>query len=131
MTLHSRIVAVKGIRAGESVGYGARFTAARPTDIAIVPAGYADGLDLRLAGRGFVLIAAAAHRSSARSAWTCSPWTSRVSPVQPGDEVVILGSHGHEQIDVREMAQAIGTIPYEILCRIGTRIERIYNRESA
>ena len=56
MTLHSRVVAVKGMRPGEIVGYGARFAADRPTTIAIVPAGYADGLDLRLAGRGSVLI---------------------------------------------------------------------------
>jgi alanine racemase len=51
--------------------------------------------------------------------------------VSPGDEVVIIGSQklpsGHvDRIDVREMAAAIGTIPYEILCRIGSRIERVY-----
>src|SRR3954451_5151966 len=55
MTLRSRIVAVKGVRAGEGVGYGVRFSPERPATIAIVPAGYADGLDLRLAGRGAVL----------------------------------------------------------------------------
>src|SRR2546428_14094289 len=52
MTLASRVTAVKGMRAGEVTGYGARFAATRPTTIAIVPAGYADGLDLRLAGPG-------------------------------------------------------------------------------
>ena len=46
--------------------------------------------------------------------------------VSPGDEVVIIGAQGDERIDVREMAAQIGTIPYEILCRIGSRIERIY-----
>src|SRR3954469_19246565 len=56
MTLTSRVVAVKGVREGETVGYGATFGAARPTTIAIVPAGYADGLDLRLAAGGSVLI---------------------------------------------------------------------------
>ena len=71
MTLVSRVVAVKGMRAGEITGYGGRFTAERPTTIAIVPCGYADGLDLRLAGRGTVLIRGAGRRSSARSAWTC------------------------------------------------------------
>jgi len=44
----------------------------------------------------------------------------------PGDEVVLLGTQGDERIDVREMAAAIGTIPWEILCRLGSRIERIY-----
>jgi alanine racemase len=49
--------------------------------------------------------------------------------VSPGDEVVIIGRQGEEswqQIDAREMAAAIGTIPYEIVCRIGSRIERVY-----
>ena len=56
MSLTSRVVAVKGIRAGEIVGYGARFSPERPTTLAVIPAGYADGLDRRLEGRGFVLI---------------------------------------------------------------------------
>ena len=47
--------------------------------------------------------------------------------VETGDEVVILGAQGDDRIDVREMAAAVGTIPYEVLCRIGTRIERVYN----
>ena len=46
--------------------------------------------------------------------------------VSPGDEVVIIGSQGEESIDVREMAAAIGTIPWEIVCRLGSRIERVY-----
>ena len=46
--------------------------------------------------------------------------------VSPGDEVVIIGSQGQESIDVREMAAAIGTIPWEIVCRLGARIERVY-----
>jgi alanine racemase len=50
--------------------------------------------------------------------------------VRPGDEVVILGKQGDEswqQIDAREMAAAIGTIPWEIVCRLGTRVERLYD----
>jgi alanine racemase len=45
----------------------------------------------------------------------------------PGDEVVLLGTQDDEQVDVREMAASIGTIPWEILCRLGSRIERIYS----
>jgi len=44
----------------------------------------------------------------------------------PGDEVVIVGSQGEASMGVREMAAAIGTIPYELLCRVGTRIQRVY-----
>jgi alanine racemase len=47
--------------------------------------------------------------------------------VSPGDEVVIIGSQGDDRIDVREMAASIGTIPWEVVCRVGSRIERVYS----
>jgi alanine racemase len=126
MTLSSRIVAVKGVRAGEGVGYGVRFTAEQPATIAIVPAGYADGLDLRLSGRGSVLIRG--RRAPIVGSVNMDMLMADVTglDVSPGDEVVIIGSQGTDRIDVREMAAQIGTIPYEILCRIGSRIERVY-----
>ena len=125
MTLGSRVVAVKGMRPGEASGYGARFTAERPTTIAIVPAGYADGLDLRLAGRGAVLIRG---RRAVVGSVCMDMLMADVTglDVSPGDEVVIIGSQGDDRIDVREMAATIGSIPWEVLCRIGSRIERIY-----
>jgi alanine racemase len=127
MTLQSRVVAVKGMRPGEISGYGARFAADRPTTIAIVPAGYADGLDLRLAGRGSVLIRG--RRAPVVGSVCMDMLTVDVTgqDVFPGDEVVILGSQGDDRIDVREMAATIGTIPWEIVCRIGARIERVYS----
>jgi alanine racemase len=127
MTLTSRIVAVKGVRTGEGVGYGVKFSATIPTTIAIVPAGYADGLDLRLAGRGSVLIRG--RRAPIVGSVCMDMLMADVTglDVSPGDEVVIIGSQGDDRIDVREMAAQIGTIPYEILCRIGSRIERVYS----
>ncbi|MGH9253209.1 MAG: alanine racemase [Vicinamibacterales bacterium] len=130
MSLTSRVVAVKGLRPGEAVGYGSRFTSAAPTTIAVVPAGYADGLDLRLEGRGYVLVRG--RRVPIVGAVSMDMMTVDVTDldnVQPGDEVVFIGQQGDEswqRIDVREMAAAIGTIPYEIVCRIGARIERQY-----
>ena len=126
MTLTSRIVAVKGVRAGEGVGYGARFSPEQPATIAIVPAGYADGLDMRLAGRGAVLIRG--RRAPIVGSVNMDMLMADVTglEVSPGDEVVIIGAQGGDRIDVREMAAQIGTIPYEILCRIGSRIERVY-----
>jgi alanine racemase len=126
MALDSRIVAVKGVRPGEGVGYGVKFRAERATNIAIVPAGYADGLDLRLAGRGAVLIRG--RRAPIVGSVCMDMLMADVTglDVSPGDEVVIIGSQGEDRIDVREMAAQIGTIPYEILCRIGSRIERVY-----
>jgi alanine racemase len=126
LSLTSRVVAVKGVRAGEGVGYGARFTAERPTRVAIVPAGYADGVDLRLAGRGFVLIRG--QRAPVVGSVCMDMLMADVTGLDasPGDEVVIIGEQGDLRIDVREIAAQIGTIPYEILCRIGARIERLY-----
>ncbi len=126
MTLTSRVVAVKGLRPGEITGYGAHFVAERATTIAIVPAGYADGLDLRLAGRGAVLIRG--RRVPVVGSVCMDMLMADVTglDVAPGDEVVIIGSQGEDRIDVREMAAAIGTIPWEVVCRVGSRIERVY-----
>jgi alanine racemase len=127
MTLASRVTAVKGLRTGDVTGYGARFTAPKPTTIAIVPAGYADGLDLRLAGRGVVLIRG--RRASIVGSVCMDMLMVDVTgmDVSPGDEVVFIGSQGGDTIDAREMAETIGTIPWEIVCRVGTRIERVYD----
>jgi alanine racemase len=130
MSLTSRVVAVKGVRVGESVGYGGRFTAERAVTLAVIPAGYADGLDRRLEGRGFVLIRG--RRAPIVGAVSMDMLTVDVTDIDavgPGDEVVFLGSQGSEPqqtIDAREMASWIGTIPYEILCRLGSRVERKY-----
>ena len=126
MTLVSRVVAVKGLRAGEITGYGARFTAERPTTVAIVPAGYADGLDLRMAGRSDVLIRGRRARIVGSVCMDMLMADVTGTDVSPGDEVVIIGTQGEERIDVREVAATIGSIPWEILCRIGSRIERVY-----
>jgi len=95
-------------------------------DFAIVPAGYADGLDLRLADRGAVLIRG--RRAPIIGSVCMDMLTADVTgmDVSPGDETVIIGSQGADRIDVREMAATIGSIPWEILCRVGSRIERIY-----
>jgi alanine racemase len=126
MSLHSRVVAVKGMRPGEVTGYGAMFTAERATTVAVVPAGYADGLDLRLAGRGSVLIRG--RRAPVVGSVCMDMLMADVTgmEVSPGDEVVLIGSQERDRIDVREMAATIGTIPWEIVCRVGSRIERVY-----
>ncbi len=130
MTLTSRVVAVKGVRVGESVGYGARYLATAPVTLAVVPAGYADGLDRRLEGRGAALVRG--QRAPIVGAVSMDMLTvdvSAIAGVSPGDEVVFLGSQGPDAvqtIDAREMAAWIGTIPYEVLCRLGARVARSY-----
>jgi alanine racemase len=126
MTLASRVTAVKGLRPGEVTGYGARFTATRPTTIAIVPAGYADGLDLRLAGRGAVLIRGGRAPIVGSVCMDMLMVDVTGLDVSPGDEVVLIGRQAGDTIDAREMADTIGSIPWEIVCRVGSRIERVY-----
>jgi alanine racemase len=126
LSLHSRIVAVKGLRPGEGTGYGMKTLVDRPTTVAVVPAGYADGLDLRLAGRGHMLVRG---RRAPIVGSVCMDMTMidvTGTDAAPGDEVVILGRQDDEMMDVREMAAAVGTIPYELLCRLGARIQRVY-----
>ena len=127
MSLRSRIVAVKGMRPGETSGYGAQFAADRPTRVAVVPAGYADGLDVRLAGVGYVLVRG--RRVPIVGSVCMDSITIDVTEldVSPGDEVVMVGVQGDGRIEASEMATWIGTVPHEILCRTGSRIERVYS----
>jgi alanine racemase len=127
MSLTSRIVAVKGLRPGEASGYGLKVPVDRPTTIAIVPAGYADGLDLRLAHRGFMLIRGRRAPIVGSVCMDMSMIDVTGTDVAPGDDVVIVGHQGAESIGAREMAATIGTIPYELLCRVGSRIQRLYD----
>ena len=126
MSLTSRLVSVKGVRPGEVVGYGAHWTATQPSRIATVPAGYADGLDMRLAGCGHVLVRG--RRAPIIGSVCMDMIMVDITGLQAdtGDEVVIIGEQHGERITVREMAVTTETSPYEVLCRIGTRIERSY-----
>jgi len=126
MSLRSRVTTVKGVRPGEIIGYGGRFTARRPTTMAVVPAGYADGIDWRLAGRGWALVRG--HRAPIVGSVCMDMIMLDVTAIgaEPGDEVVLTGRQGTDEITVDEMARWASTIPYELLCRVGTRVERIY-----
>ena len=129
MSLRSRVVAVKGMRAGETAGYGARSPVTGPTTVAVVPAGYADGLDVRIAGRGWVIVRG--HRVPVVGSVSMDSITIDVTglDVTPGDEVVLLGTQAGASIDAGEVAAAIGTVPHEILCRTGSRIVRSYGSD--
>jgi alanine racemase len=126
LSLHSRIVAVKGLRPGEGVGYGLRSADDRVRTVAVVPAGYADGLDLRLAGHGHMLVRGRRAPVVGSVCMDMSMIDVTGMDVAPGDEVVIVGSQDPESVGVREIAASIGTIPYELLCRVGARIQRVY-----
>jgi alanine racemase len=126
LSLHSRIVAVKGLRPGEGSGYGIKTTFDHAVTLAVVPAGYADGLDLRLAGHGFMLVRGRRRPIVGSVCMDMSMIDVTGTDVAPGDEVVIIGEQGDASLGVRETAAAVGTIPYELLCRVGSRIQRVY-----
>ncbi len=127
LSLTSRIVAVKGLRPGEGSGYGLRWTPDDPRTIAIVPAGYADGLDTRLANRASALIRG--RRVPIVGSVCMDMITIDVTglDVAPGDDVALIGRQGTEEISAREIAATIGAIPWEVVCRLGARIERRYS----
>ncbi len=126
LSLTSRIVAVKGVRVGEASGYGLKWRTDEPRTIAIVPAGYADGLDTRAAGRASVLVRG--RRAPIVGSVCMDMITVDVTgtDVSPGDDVVLIGRQGDEEITAREIAAAIGSIPWEVMCRLGSRVERQY-----
>ena len=126
LSLVSRIVAVKGVRAGEGAGYGLTWSDNTPRTLAIVPAGYADGLDTRLANRGYVLIRGQRRAIVGSVCMDMILVDVTGIDVSPGDAVVLIGTQGDQDITAREVAATIGTIPWEVICRLGARIERTY-----
>jgi alanine racemase len=126
LSLVSRIVTVKGMRPGEGTGYGLRWSPDTPRSIAIVPAGYADGLDTRLANRASVLVRGRRMPIVGSICMDMIMIDVTGLDVSPGDEVVIIGRQGDAEITARETAAAIGAIPWEVVCRLGARIERKY-----
>jgi alanine racemase len=130
MSLRSRVVAVKGLRTGDTSGYGARFTARRPSLIAIVPAGYADGLDVRLAGTGHVLVRGCPAPIIGSVCMDSITVDVTDLDVSPGDEVVVIGPQGHNRVGAADVAEWVGTVPHEVLSRVGTRIERVYGPDA-
>src|SRR6187397_1690185 len=127
LSLTSRIVAVKGVRAGEASGYGLRWRTGEPRTIAIVPAGYADGLDTRASGRASVLVRG--RRMPIVGSVCMDMITIDVTgtDVSPGDEVVLIGRQDEDEITAREIAASIGSIPWEVMCRLGSRVERQFS----
>ncbi len=127
LTWKSRIISTKDVGAGQSVGYKATWTTSRPTKLALLPVGYADGLARLMSARGDVLVRGQRARIvGAISMDITIVDVTDVSGVSLGDEVTLLGRDGEHEIDAREHARHTETIPYEVLCRITGRVPRQY-----
>lgn len=127
LSLKARISHLKTIHPGESVGYGRSFIAERPTKVATLPLGYADGLRRTMSNGGEVLIKGQRIRIIGK---VCMDQTmvdvTEIENIAVGDEVTILGKDGKEAITAKELADRADTISYEILCGITKRVPRIY-----
>ena len=127
LTLRSQVTFAKRIEAGEAVGYGHRWTATEPTGIATVPIGYADGVRRNLGLRGgHVLIGGYRHRIVGVVAMDQLMVDVGDHEVAVGDEVILIGSQGDEQITAWDVATTLDTIAYEVICAIGKRVPRHY-----
>ncbi|MBN2449813.1 MAG: alanine racemase [Lentisphaeria bacterium] len=125
LTLRSRLVAVRDLPWGVSLGYGRTCILDAPTRVGTVAIGYADGLPLAMSGgRGRVMIRGCACPILGRISMDYTTVSLAACPeAQPGDEVICLG----DGISVAEWAAAKGTITYEIICSFGNRVQRRYS----
>ena len=127
LSFKTSIVQVKTIGAGTGVGYGGDYVASRSTRIAILPVGYADGVNRLLASGGNVLLRGRRIPFAGRISMDLTAVDiGSSSEAAVGDEVCLIGRQGSEEITVGEFAAACSTIPYEALCRIGPRVPRLY-----
>jgi len=127
LTWKSAVLAVKDLPAGALVGYGGMFKAAHAMRIAVLAAGYADGIPHRLSNKGRVIVKG--HFASIIGAVSMDLTTIDVTncpPVQVGDAVTLLGTEGEVSIDAQQIARIAGTISYSILCGIHARVKRVY-----
>jgi len=127
LAFKSRVVFLKDVPAGTPLGYGAAFYTRRPSRIATIPVGYADGLSRALSNRGRAIVRGhcAGIVGTVSMDLTLLDATD-IPGVSVGDEVILIGKSDHCSITALEIAQQLDTVPYEVLCSIGKRVPRIY-----
>jgi alanine racemase len=125
LTWKSKVVSVREVPAGTVVGYNATFVATEPMRLALIAAGYADGLDRRLGNRFSLLVRGQRAPLVGRISMDHAVLdVTEIPDVEAHDEVVILGRQGDETVTAFDHAEAAGTIPWEVFTRIGPRVPR-------
>jgi alanine racemase len=120
-------LAVKDIPAGALIGYGGMFRAAEPMKIAVIAAGYADGIPHRLSNKGQVIVNGKLAPMLGAVSMDLTTIDITHSPeLAVGDPVTLLGVEGDASIDAQQIAKVAGTISYNVLCGIHARVKRIY-----
>ena len=121
----TRVSFVKPVAAGETIGYGRAFAAPADTWIATIPAGYGDGYSRLLSNRGRVLIGGVSYPIAGRVCMDQTMIDLGPEPVAAvGDEAVLIGRRGDAEITAENVAELMGTIPYEVTCLITQRVTR-------
>ncbi len=126
MEIETRVMTVKAVSAGTPLGYGGRFVTSRPSAIAVLPIGYHDGVRRSFSGRVSVLL----RGGRAPIVGAVSMDLTLIDATETGarreDRVVLLGRDGGLRITAWDLARADRTIPYEIVCGVGSRVPRVY-----
>jgi alanine racemase len=127
MSLHSRIMLLKRVPKGETLGYGCTYEASRETLVATIPIGYHDGYVRALSNRGDVIVRGTYASVIGRISMDLTLLdVTDVKGVSLHDEVTLLGDEGDLSISAEELAKTAGTLSYEITCGISERVSRIY-----
>jgi alanine racemase len=126
------VIHLKTVPAGTAVSYGGTWTARRPTRVATLPVGYADGYPRRLSNRAQVLVRGQRAPVVGRVCMDlCMVDVTDVAGTTLGDEVVLLGRQGGQEVGAVELAGWLETIPYEVLCGVGARVPRVAVQSTA
>ncbi|MDX3226433.1 alanine racemase [Streptomyces sp. ME19-01-6] len=126
MTLVASLASVKRVPGGHGVSYGHRYVTPGPTTLALVPVGYADGIPRHASGTGPVLVAGKWRTVAGTVAMDQFVVDLGGDAAAPGDEAVLFGPGDQGEPTAEDWARAVGTIAYEIVTRIGSRVPRVY-----
>lgn len=127
MSLKTKVVFIKDIPAGRSISYGRTFISQKPTKVATLPIGYADGYNRGVSNKAQVLVRG--QFASVVGKVTMDQTmidVGNIRGVKVGDEVVLIGKQGRHEIRVEQLARLAGTIAYDFICGISNRVPRVY-----
>jgi len=126
LSLKTKVIFVKNVPAGSGISYGHEYITKRATQIVTLPIGYGDGYPRNLSNKAPVLIKGRRFKICGRICMDQIMVDVGRTPVRIGDEVVLIGTQGKNKVTVEELADLSDTIPYEIVCGLGSRIPRIH-----
>jgi alanine racemase len=128
MTLRTRVVAARTLLKGEGVGYSATYRAPRDTHLVTLPVGYGDGVPVAASNRATVLIRGRRFPVVGRISMDYVTVEVGEAPIAVGDEAIVFGEGQGTLLPVEEAAEVAGTIAYELLVRVGSRVPRVVVR---